>query len=111
MQSLSDLRPDFGLGSKNGTRCGRRAESKVLELMLQRLKPPLCLYNAVSSDLNEHLIYLKSDCLLTARLQSELHALREGHELFWAPHEVESDNLEQERHEKLQALKETLARS
>ena len=49
--------------------------------------------------------------MFTARLQSELHALREGHELFWAPHEVESDNIEQERQEKLQALRETLARS
>jgi len=49
--------------------------------------------------------------VLAARLQSELHALREGHELFWAPHEVEPDDLEQERREELQALKETLARS
>ena len=49
--------------------------------------------------------------MLVVRLQSELHALREGHELFWAPHEVESDDLEQERREELQALKETLARS
>jgi len=49
--------------------------------------------------------------VLAARLQSELHALREGHELFWPSHEVESDELEQERHVKLQALKETLARS
>lgn len=47
--------------------------------------------------------------MLAARLQSELHALREGHELFWPPHEVESDDLEQERREKLQAIKETLA--
>jgi hypothetical protein len=56
-------------------------------------------------------MYLILTFVLAARLQSELHALREGHELFWPPHEVESDDVEQERREKLQALRETLVRS